>query len=104
MKSLLLASSMMAFALAASAQTMPGVPNLPMQTSPTITAPSVPSPPTETTPTPTTPSVNAPSASSIPGTEQTANPIDIEKAKTEAECKIPTNATKPECIELMMKK
>ena len=44
----------------------------------------------------------APGGPSIPGTGQTSNPID--EAKTEAECKILTNATKPECLKLMLKK
>ena len=67
-----------------------------------MAAPSVPAQPSSgNTPT-AVPSVTPPSSASIPGIEQTSNPID--KAKTEAECKIPTNAIKPECIELNLKK
>ena len=50
----------------------------------------------------TVPQSAAPSGTSIPGAARRSNPID--QAKTEAECKIPTNATKPECIALMLKK
>ena len=86
MRSILIACPMIMFALAATAQSVPSVPKLPTEDNPLMAAPS----PTQ------------PSGTSIPGTGQTTNPID--KIKTEAECKIPTNATKPECIELMLKK
>jgi hypothetical protein len=82
---------MIVFALAASAQSVPGVPALPTAGNPPTAAPSV-----------TPPGVTPPTGTSIPGAGQTSNPID--KAKIEAECQIPTNATKPECIELMLKK
>ncbi|HEV2549311.1 MAG TPA: hypothetical protein VGU20_18365 [Stellaceae bacterium] len=87
MRSILIASPIIIFAFtaAAAAQTIPNVPNLPTGEKPAATAPSA-----------------IPSGTSIPGAGQTSNPID--KAKTEAECKIPTNATKRECIELMLKK
>ena len=86
MRSILIACPMIILAFTAAAQTMPNVPKLPAEEKPAVTAPSA----------------TPPSGTSIPGTGQTSNPID--KAKTEAECKIPTNATKPECIELMLKK
>jgi hypothetical protein len=98
----MLAGPMVIFTLAASAQTPSSVPNPPTETKPTVTTPSVPDLPTEAKPTVTTPSLNSSSGTSIPATAQTPNPID--QAKTEAECKIPTNASKPECIELMLKK
>ncbi|MGO8915322.1 MAG: hypothetical protein ACLQJR_05390 [Stellaceae bacterium] len=77
---------MIMFTLAATAQSVPSVPTIPTADNLLAAAPN---------PTP-------PSGTSIPGAGQTTNPID--KIKTEAECKIPTNATKPECIELMLKK
>ncbi|MGO8920197.1 MAG: hypothetical protein ACLQJR_30225 [Stellaceae bacterium] len=86
MRSILIACPMVLFTLAAAAQTLPSVPKLPTEDNPLTAAPS---------PTP-------PSGTSVPGAAKTTNPID--KIKTEAECKIPTNATKPECIELMLKK
>ena len=39
---------------------------------------------------------------SVPGAGQSSNPL--EQARIEAECKIPTNATKQECIKLMLNK
>ena len=86
MRSILIACPMIMFTLAATAQTLPSVPKVPTEDKPLVAAPS---------PTP-------PSGNSVPGAAPTTNPID--KIKTEAECKIPTNATKPECIELMLKK
>lgn len=85
MRLILIASPMIAFAFVAAAQ-MPSVPKLPTEGAPSIAAPSV----------------TPPSGTSIPGTEPASNPID--QAKIEAECKIPTNAIKPECIELNLKK
>lgn len=85
MKSILIACAMIMFTLGAAAQALPNVPKLPSENSLPLA-----------TPNPT------PSGTSVPGAAQTSNPID--QAKTEAECKIPTNATKPECIELMLKK
>ncbi len=90
MKSILIAYSMIMFTLAAAAQTLPSVPKLPSENSLPMATPNAP------------PQTATPSGTSIPGTAQTSNPID--QAKTEAECKIPTNATKPECIALMLKK
>lgn len=94
MRSLLLAGAMMVFTVAAWAQTPPTVPG--------VTTPSAPSLPTGNNPAMATPGTEAPSGTSLPGTSQPSNPID--QAKTEAECKIPTNATKPECVQLMLKK
>jgi hypothetical protein len=89
MKSILIVCLMIMFTLGAAAQTLPNAPKLPSDKMPIAT--------------PTTPQSTAPpSGTSIPGAAQTSNPID--QAKTEAECKIPTNAAKPECIELMLKK
>jgi hypothetical protein len=85
MRSILIACPMIMLTLAAAAQTAPSLPKLPIEDKSLMTAPS-----------PT------PSGTSVPGVGQTTNTID--KIKTEAECKIPTNATKPECIELMLKK
>ncbi len=93
MRPLLLAVPMMIFALAASAQNLPNAPNLP-----TAGAPSMGGSPAQPKP-----AANTPSGTSLPGAAPTSsNPL--EKAKTEAECKIPTNAAKPECLELMLKK
>ena len=97
MRSILIACPLIMFAFAAAAQ-MPNMPsggNMP-------TAPSMPNMPggggmPGGSNMPTTPD-----ASSIPGAGQSSSPID--EAKTEAECKIPTNATKPECLKLMLKK
>jgi hypothetical protein len=86
MKSILLTCPMIMFTLAAAAQSVPSMPKLPTDDKPSVTVTSG----------------KATSGTSIPGAGQTSNPID--KIKTEAECKIPTNAAKPECIELMLKK
>jgi hypothetical protein len=88
MRSILIACPMILFAFAVAAQTVPSVPKLPSEDKPATTMPG------------TAPS----SGTSLPGAGQgqTSNPID--QAKTEAECKIPTNAAKPECLELMLKK
>jgi hypothetical protein len=83
MRSILIACPMIMVTLAAVAQTAPSLPKL-LEDKPLLAEPS-PTPPTGI-------------SASGPG----QNPID--KIKTEAECKIPTNATKPECIELMLKK
>ena len=94
MKSVLIACPLIMFTLAAAAQ-MPNVPNMPnggnMPAAPN--APNMPGGGNMSA---------APGGPSMPGTGQTSNPID--EAKTEAECKIPTNATKPECLKLMLKK
>ena len=92
MKSVLIAVPMMMVALAAGAQTVPSMPKMPTDQAP-MAAPGA----TATTPA-------APSGTSIPGTSQPSSDNPIDKAKTEAECKLPTNATKPECVELMLKK
>jgi len=116
MKPILIACSMIMFSVAAAAQmpsvpslpssanppTSPSVPNMPAAGNPSMAAPSVPSLPTGGTPSMATPTITPPSGASIPGQGQTSNPID--QAKTEAECKIPTNATKPECVQLMLNK
>ena len=86
MRSILIACPMIMFALAATAQSLPSVPKLPTEDNPLTAAPSG----------------TSPSGTSLPGAGQTTNPI--KKIMTEAECKIPTNATKPECIEQMLKK
>jgi hypothetical protein len=91
MRSILIACPMIIFTLAAAAQPVPSVPKLPTENMPPMAAPSM-----------TPPSTTPPSGTSVPDAGQTMNSID--KAKTEAECKIPTNATKPECVELMLKK
>jgi hypothetical protein len=89
MKSILIACLMIMFTLGAAAQTLPNAPKLSTDNMPIAT--------------PTMPQGTAPSSgTSLPGAAQTSNPID--QAKTEAECKIPTNAAKPECVELMLKK
>jgi hypothetical protein len=88
MKSILIAGLMIMVTLGAAAQTLPNAPKLSTDNMPIA----------PTTPQSTTPS----SGTSIPGAAQTSNPID--QAKTEVECKIPTNVAKPECIELMLKK
>ncbi len=92
MKSILVACPMIMFALAAAAQ-LPSVPKLPTGDKPPLSAPST-TPPSGAT----VPGVGP----SLPGAGQTANPVD--RLKVEAECKIPTNALKPECIELRLKK
>ena len=91
MRSILIACPLIMLTIAAAAQ-MPNMPsggNMPA----TPNTPSMPSggnmPAT-------------PNGTSMPGAGQTSNPID--EAKTEAECKIPTNAAKPECLKLMLKK
>ena len=132
MRLLPLAAPMMIFTLAASAQTIPSAPSVPTEQKPTTTMPSVNSPTGTSLPGSaptsnpvTTPSINPPTGTSLPGTAPTSNPMTtpsanspsstsppgaapasnpIDKAKVEAECKIPTNATKPECVELMLKK
>ena len=86
MRSILVACPMIMFTLAVAAQSLPSVPKVPTGENPPIKAPSAASP----------------SGTSLPGAAQTSNPLD--KEKTELECKIPTNATKRECIELMLKK
>ena len=118
MKSILVACLMIMFTLSVAAQSIPSVPKLPTEgnspvavpSAPTprssgnspIAAPSVPTLPTAGTPSMAAPTVTPPSGTLIPGAGQTSNPID--RAKTEAECKIPINATKPECVEQMLKK
>jgi hypothetical protein len=45
----------------------------------------------------------APGGLAMPGSSpKSESPID--QAKTEIECKIPSNAAKPECLELLLKK
>jgi hypothetical protein len=132
MRAIVIAGPMIMFALAAAAQ-IPSVPKLPTGEKPPISAPSstppsgpavpgvgpsVPGaaqlPGVPKLPTGEKPSVAAPSATpasgtsvpgvgtSLPGAGQTSNPVD--RLKTEAECKVPTNALKPECLELRLKK
>jgi hypothetical protein len=126
MRSLLLVGPMMTFALAASAQTTPSAPGLPSAGMPaTPNVPGLPSTGLPATPSmpglpstgmPATPSVtglpggaptiaapgaNSAAGASLPAAGQAPSPID--KAKTEAECKIPTNAMKSECIALRLK-
>ena len=114
MKSVLIACPMMLFTLAAMAQ-LPSVPKLPTESAPPMAvptvpalpssgtspmaAPSTPSLPTGSTPSMATPTVTPPGGTSMPGTGDATNAIG--QAKTEAECKIPTNATKPGCVKLM---
>jgi len=86
MRAILVACPMVMLTLAIAAQPLPSVPKLPTGENPPTTAPNAASP----------------SGTSLPGAAQTSNPLD--KEKTELECKIPTNASKRECIELMMKK
>ena len=88
MKAMMGAVAIAMLAGAAAAQSLPGVqqpasPSTPMSAGSAGTA--------------------LPTGSAMPGSgTKSENPID--KAKTEVECKIPTNAAKPECIELMLKK
>jgi len=105
MKSVLIACPMILFTLAALAQ-MPSAPKLPTESSPPMAAPTAPTLPSSGT-SPMAAPMAAPiaspsSGSSSLGTGGATNAID--QAKTEAECKIPTNATKPECVELLLKK
>ena len=77
-------------------------PNMPSSGNPSSAAPSMPGLPSGGTPSMAAPTITPPSGASMQGAGQTSNPID--QAKTEAECKIPTNATKPECVQLMLNK
>jgi hypothetical protein len=91
MRSILIACPLILVTLAAAAQ-MPNMPsggNMPA-------SPNMPNMPGGGT------MPSAPNGTAMPGAGETPNPID--QAKTEAECKIPTNATKPECLKLMLKK
>jgi hypothetical protein len=90
---------MIIFAAAAAAQ-MPSVPKVPTDVKPPAGIPGAPSVPGAGNV--AAPAVKPPGGASIPDTSQMSNQID--EAKLDAECKIPTNATKPECVERMLKK
>ncbi|HYM03558.1 MAG TPA: hypothetical protein VET85_11480 [Stellaceae bacterium] len=92
MRLFLIACPMIMLSLAAAAQSLPSAPSLPVQDQAPMAAPNI---------NPQAGPSDPGSATSVPGTSQTPNSID--QAKTEAECKIPTNATKPECVQLMLK-
>jgi hypothetical protein len=83
MKPVLLICAIVALASGAVAQSLPNLPKLPTSE-----------------PSPAPPSSSGP-VGSLLGNDKPANPID--QAKTEIECKLPSNATKRECIELMPK-
>ncbi len=88
MKSFFLACVMILFATAVSAQSMSNLPSIPGMNGSSATK-----------------SDSSSSSSSITkalGGSKSSNPV--ENAMTEAKCKLPANATKAECIKLMLQK